>query len=125
MDAFFARTAWRERMAADPVEFPHRYSHPRDVEVSALLSACLAYGRADLFKPKLDALHRAMGASPSDFVRALDPAAAGKLLRGFVYRFNVGADLAVLLLGMGRALREQGSLEQVFVSELERAGTLH
>ncbi|HME92274.1 MAG TPA: DUF2400 domain-containing protein, partial [Myxococcaceae bacterium] len=50
---------------------------------------------------------------------------AGRLLGDFVYRFNVGTDLAVLLLGMGRALREQGGLEAVFVGQLERHGNLH
>lgn len=125
LDAFFAQTPWRERMAADPVEFPHRYSDARDVEVSALLSAALAYGRADLFKPKLRALHGAMGPSPAAFVRDLDVPGAKALLQGFVYRFNVGADIAVLLLGMGRALREQGTLEDVFLEALRETGTLH
>ncbi len=114
-----------ERIAFDPVEFPHRYSDPRDIEVSALLSACLAYGRADLFKPKLEQLHAAMGASPASFVRELDVEGARVLLSGFVYRFNVGTDLAVLLLGMGRALRELGSLEAVFARELAASSSLH
>jgi uncharacterized protein (TIGR02757 family) len=114
----------RERMSSDPVELPHRYSDPRDIEVAALLSACLAYGRVDLFKPKLEALLAQMGPSPAEFVRTLDVRGAAKLLDGFVYRFNVPADLAVLLLGMGKALRAHGSLEAVFVEALERAGTL-
>ena len=121
LDAFFAQTPWRERIEADPVEFPHRYSDPRDIEVAALLSACLAYGRADLFKPKLESLFAQMGPSPADFVRALEVQGAATLLRGFVYRFNVAADLAVLLLGMGRVLREKGSLEQLFVESLVQA----
>lgn len=66
-----------------------------------------------------------MGASPAAFVQGLDPRGASRLLQGFVYRFNVGADLAVLLLGMGRLLREQGSLEAVFARELERTASLH
>ncbi|MEI6226110.1 MAG: DUF2400 family protein, partial [Deltaproteobacteria bacterium] len=41
------------RLLADPVEFPRRYVDPGDVEVAGLLAACLAYGRADLFKPKI------------------------------------------------------------------------
>lgn len=124
LDGFLDRYPHRERIRFDPVEFPHRYGDPRDIEVSALLAASLAYGRADLFRPKLAVLHDAMGASPASFVHDLDVARAAKLLRGFVYRFNVGADLAVLLLGMGKALREEGSLEAVFVDELSRHGAL-
>ncbi|MCP3141066.1 TIGR02757 family protein [Pyxidicoccus xibeiensis] len=125
LDAFLASTDARARIGFDPVEFPHRYTDARDIEVSALLAAALAYGRADLFRPKVDALLRRMGPSPAAFVRALDVSGACALLSGFVYRFNVGTDVAVLLLGMGRALREHGSLEALFVQGLEARGTLH
>ena len=124
LERFFAQTKWHERIGYDPVEFPRRYRDPRDVEVSALLSASLAYGRADLFRPKLETLHRAMGASPAAFVRELDVPRAKALLDGFVYRFNVGTDVAALLLGMGRVLRERGSLEAPFVEGMRAEGVL-
>jgi uncharacterized protein (TIGR02757 family) len=66
-----------------------------------------------------------MGASPATYVRALEVAGASELLHGFVYRFNVGTDVAVLLLGMGRALREHGSLEALFVRGWEAHGSIH
>ena len=112
-------------MGADPVELPRRYADPRDAEVSGLLAACLAYGRVELFKPKVEALLSAMGPSPARFASELDAAGARRLLAGFVYRFNVGTDVAVLLLGAGRALREHGSLEALFVRGLQEGGTLH
>lgn len=112
------------RLAFDPVELPRLYGDPRDAEVTGLLSALLAYGRADLFKPKLRALLGAMGPSPAAFVTRLDAIGAARLLRGFVYRFNVGADLAVLLLGMGWALREKGSLEALFEAQLRGHGSI-
>src|SRR6266849_9632456 len=80
----FVALPQRGRIAFDPVEFPHRYSHPRDIEVVALLSASLAYGRADLFRPKVNAVLRRMGSSPAAFVSQLTPRRAGRLLRGFV-----------------------------------------
>jgi len=125
LEAFLASTDARARIGFDPVEFPHRYTDPRDIEVSALLACALAYGRADLFRPKVESLLSRMGPSPAAFVRALDIPGARELLSGFVYRFNVGTDVAVLLLGMGRALREHGSLESLFVQGLQAEGTLH
>jgi uncharacterized protein (TIGR02757 family) len=96
------------------------------VEVAGLLAALLAYGRVDLFLPKVDRLLRAMGRSPAAYVRGLDVAGARQLLAGFVYRFNVGADVAVLLLGTGAMLRRRGSLEAGFAHHLRQAdGTLH
>jgi len=116
---FVATAPHRARIANDPIELPHRYTDPRDVEVAGLLSASLAYGRVDLFKPKLEALLAQMGRSPAAFVTELDLPGAERLLSGFVYRFNVAADLAVLLLGMGQALRTRGSLEALFLEGLD------
>lgn len=121
LDAFAARGDWADRKRFDPIEFPGRYANPRDVEVAGLLGAALAYGRADLFKPKVDGLLAQMGRSPSDYVAALTVARAAKLLDGFVYRFNLAADLGVLLLGMGAVLRERGSLEAAFEGETQHA----
>ena len=115
---------WRARTAFDPLEFPSRYRDPRDVEVAALLASSLAYGRADLFRPRIAALLDGLGPRPGQAVAALDVPSAAALLRGFVYRFNVGADLAVLLLGAGAALRRHGSLEALFARELARTGEL-
>ena len=123
LDAFSERRGWTERIGADPIEFPHRYRDPRDVEVVALLSASLAYGRADLFKPKIAGLLAPMGEHPARFVAALDVAGAKRLLKGFVYRFNLPTDLGVLLMGMGAALERHGSLEGLFVDSLARTGS--
>lgn len=122
LDPFSEPKAWRQRVAQDPVEFPHRYQGARDVEVVGLLSTCLAYGRADLFKPKIDGVLKGLGSSPARAVEAMTVAEAGRLLKGFVYRFNLAGDLAVLLLGMGAVLRTHGSLEGLFVEGLSRHG---
>ncbi|HEY1906687.1 MAG TPA: TIGR02757 family protein [Myxococcaceae bacterium] len=115
----------RRRLPLDPVSLPHRYRDPRDVEVAGLLAASLAYGRADLFLPKISRLLDGMVPAPAAFVRGLDVTKARSLLSGFVYRFNVGADVAVLLLGMGRMLQRRGSLEAGFVAAREASEDLH
>lgn len=120
LDAFADERPWGDRVRADPVELVLRYERPDDIELAALLCACLAYGRADLFKPKLRALLDAMAPHPAEWVRRATVEDAKKLLEGFVYRFNLPADLAVLLLGAGALMREHGSLEQVFLEGLER-----
>ena len=112
----------RRRLPLDPVSLPHRYRDPGDVEVAGLLAASLAYGRADLFLPKVARILEAMGPSPAASVRSLDVAGARALLSGFVYRFNVAADVAVLLLGMGQMLRRRGSLEAGFLAAREVSG---
>lgn len=118
LDAFVEDRPWVERVAADPVEFAHWYSSPRDVEVAGLLAASLAYGRASLFKVKVAGLLKAMGRSPAAMVAEANVGQIAALTKGFVYRFNVGTDVAVLLMGIGAALRRVGSLEALFVESL-------
>lgn len=118
LDAFTESRPWAERIRADPVEFPHRYGDPRDVEVVALLAASLAYGRADLFKPKVAWVLERLGPRPAHALASLTVPGAVEVSTGFVYRFNVASDLAVLLLGIGRTLDRHGSLEAHFVAGL-------
>lgn len=115
LDEFVEARPWAERVAADPVEFPHRYKDPRDIETVALLSASLAYGRANLFKPKIAGILKGLGPSPARAMSTLTVSDAKELLNGFVYRFNLPSDVAVLLMGMGRQLTAHGSLENAFL----------
>jgi uncharacterized protein (TIGR02757 family) len=110
LEGFLREHDDRARMGFDPIEFPHRYQDPADIEVVALISACLAYGRADLFRPILHRLFQQMGQSPADFAAHFDPARHGEPFRALVYRFNLGSDLAQLVSTIGVSLRELGSL---------------
>lgn len=116
LDDFVESRPWSERVRADPVEFPHRYSDPRDVESVALLAASLAYGRASFFKPKIASILDGLGPSPAKAMAALTVTGARELLDGFVYRFNLPSDVAVLLMGIGAQLKKHGSLENAFLA---------
>jgi len=122
---FLAAAPSRARVGFDPVQFPRRYRRREDCEVAGLVAASLAYGRVEGFAPRVEQLLSGMGRHPGSFLRSLDVAGAGRLLRGFVYRFNVASDLAVLLLGTGRLLRRTGSLEPWVARPLARGDGLH
>jgi uncharacterized protein (TIGR02757 family) len=125
LNPFAAQAPSPLRVGFDPVQFPRRYRRREDVEAAGLLAASLAYGRVGGFVPKLEVLFGAMGRHPGAFLRALDVGGARALLSGFVYRFNVGADVAVLLLGAGKLLRAQGSFEPTLSEPLARGLGLH
>jgi uncharacterized protein (TIGR02757 family) len=111
------------RLSADPVEFPRRYADPGDAEVAGLLAACLAYGRADVFKGKVEQVLAAGGASPAAFAARLAREPDGSVLSGFRYRFNTGEDVAALLAAAGWARAEHGSLGARFAALLGEAGS--
>lgn len=124
LDPFVASFDGAARVGFDPVEAPRRYTSPADQEVAGLLAAGLAYGRADLFRPKLFGLLDEMGDSPAAFVGNFEPATDGRRFASFSYRFNLPADIGALLAGMGQILESHGSLGGFMALLLEREASL-
>ena len=42
LDRFYREYDFQGRMRFDPIEFPHRYKRPEDIEVVAFISSCFA-----------------------------------------------------------------------------------
>jgi uncharacterized protein (TIGR02757 family) len=122
LDALAARIDAAARIGADPVEFPRRYADPDDAEVAGLIASCLAYGRADLFKPVVARILAEMGPSPARFAERFaerpDPAAFGDA----VYRFNRPADVRALVAAIGSLRRAHGSLGARFAALFREEG---
>jgi uncharacterized protein (TIGR02757 family) len=104
------------RLTRDAIEFPLRYAAPDDREVVALLTACLAYGRVDLFGRALEGVLAAMGPSPAAFVREFDRRRHADRFAGFIYRFNRPRDLVAFCVAARDLLARYGSLEKCFVA---------
>lgn len=114
LDRFYRTYPFRERLYRDPIEFPHRYRHPRDIEVSAFIASCLAYGRVELFKAVIDTILTRMGKSPYDFILHFNIAKQRRLFEGIKYRFNENEDLVCLVFLLSGMLRRHVSLEEAF-----------
>lgn len=68
LDRFYKEYNSKERILHDPIEFPHQYKRPEDIEVSGFIASCFAYGKVDLFKPVIRRILSIMGNSPYDFL---------------------------------------------------------
>jgi uncharacterized protein (TIGR02757 family) len=104
------------RVELDAIRFPLRYPDPRDREIVALLSACLAYGRVDLFSRALQGVLASMGASPSVFVTDFEPRRDADAFKDFWYRFNRPRDLVAFCIAARDLLARFGTLETCFVA---------
>lgn len=106
----------------DPVSFPHRFSDRLDIEISAFLTAWIAYGRREHILAKAGSLHDWMGKSPYAFIMEADDGfavlrgEAGEGRRDTFYRFYTFADLRRLCLRLREIYRRYGSLEAAFAS---------
>lgn len=52
----------------DPVQFPHRYTEQKDIEISGLLTAVLSFGNRKMILRKADELDAIMGHSPLEYI---------------------------------------------------------
>jgi len=116
LDRLYREFDYASRLDRDAIQFPMRYADPRDREIVALLTACLAYGRVDLFGRALEGVLAAMGTSPRAFVRDFDPARDAPAFDRFIYRFNRPRDLVALCVALRDVLAGYGTLERCFVS---------
>ena len=101
-------------LESDPVYFPHQYKDPLDIEIVGLISSALAYGKVDLFKPKIAFILGVMGTSPSAYISAFD-SAGERRFDSFVYRFNRGADIVHLLSVIQLIIKDSGSIKNFFL----------
>jgi uncharacterized protein (TIGR02757 family) len=112
------------RVEHDAIRFPLRYRAAEDRELVALLTACLAYGRVDLFGRALEAVLAAMGPSPVAFVREFDPRRDAGRFAGFRYRFNRPLDVVAFCVAAREVLGRHGSLEKCFAAGDSGAGPI-
>ncbi|MFA6989617.1 MAG: TIGR02757 family protein [Candidatus Gastranaerophilaceae bacterium] len=99
----------------DPVQFPHRFRTQTDIEVSALISSCLAYGKREAFIEKLEFIHKIMGNSPADFCLNFDLLRDIHFFENFCYRFTSGTDISLLINSLSLSLKEFTTIENMFM----------
>jgi uncharacterized protein (TIGR02757 family) len=119
LDRFYKDFNFKERVKHDPIEFPHRYCDPDDIEVAAFISSCFAYGRVDLFKPVIESILKPGAKHPAEFISNFSLKKDSKHLKDISYRFNKEKDIICLIYIMSKALRKYRSLKGLFYSHFE------
>ncbi len=105
----------RRHVAPDPLTPVLTQADPADREVTALVAAALAFGKASgIEAAAADALGR-FPAPAADLAR-LNQRAIEARCKGFQYRYVKTAELAGLLWGVREVRRAHGSLEAAFLA---------
>jgi uncharacterized protein (TIGR02757 family) len=106
----------REYVSPDPLEFLYLYDDAADREVVGLIASSLAYGRVASILASSRKVLGVLGENPSDTLACADFPTLASRLSGFKHRFNDETEMAKFLCGIGAALREYGTLENLFCS---------
>lgn len=104
-----ARINSTDFIAADPVQFPRRYSEPADIEIVSLLAAHLAWGNRKMICRDIERLLEMMTPSPSVWVRNGAFESVPDDLN--IHRTFFGRNLKHLLRGLESILREYPTLD--------------
>ncbi len=114
LENLYRRYNRRRFISPDPLEVVYEFASPADRELVALIAALLAYGRVQQILISVRRVLAILGPSPSRSLCEAPEGSWSPKLSGFRHRFQTGREVAALLEGMGREIRESGSLEAGF-----------
>lgn len=103
-------------VSPDPLQFLYDYPRASDREVVGLIASGLAYGRVAQILKSVGRVLGVLGERPAEYLKASSFADHEAALCGFVHRFTDCGEMCLFLDAIGRALREYGSLEELFLS---------
>lgn len=106
----------------DPLAFLYDWEAVKDREIVGLVAACLAYGRVAQILKSVSAVIEKLGPSPYRFVTRKTLKIMQETFSGFRHRFADGDQMAALLYGAGRVIRQFGSLENSLAASLTPDG---
>lgn len=102
----------------DPISIPHQFSKKEDIEISAFLTATIAWGQRITILNNAAKLMRMMGNEPYRFTLEATEADI-KPFETFVHRTFNGIDAAYFLRALRHSYQHLGGLEAAFSSGLK------
>lgn len=99
----------------DPVQVLNQFQKPEEIEIAALISSALAFGKIELFKPVIQKILDMGKGDLKQFVIDFNLAKDRKLFKNLYYRIWTGNDLLCLILALQHILTRYGSLQNLFL----------
>ena len=98
---------------SDPIQIPHQFDLKEDIEISALLTATIAWGNRKSIIQSANQMMDLMGRAPYDFIlqhtiKDLES------FRSFVHRTFNGEDAVTFIRGIKHLYTNYGGLEPIF-----------
>jgi uncharacterized protein (TIGR02757 family) len=111
-------------IGTDPVQVPHRFSDPKDIEIAAFLTATLSWGNKRTIIAKAGELLSMMPGGPHHFVTECSDRELTRFLP-FVHRTFNGWDAVYFIQALQGIFRVEGSLKELFQQSYARHGDLY
>lgn len=111
-----------EFIESDPIQIPHQFSRKEDIEISAFLTATIAWGNRKSILNNSNRLMGLLGNSPYDFVMNASEDNLNSL-SGFVHRTFNGDDLTYFIKALRYSYASLGGLESIFTNHSTATST--
>ena len=102
-----------EFIETDPIQIPHTYTIPEDIEIAGFLTATIAWGQRKSIIANAHKLMQLMGNNPSDFIINAGNEQVTRL-KSFVHRTFQGDDCVFFLYALRNIYKNHGGLKSVF-----------
>ncbi len=113
----------KDFILSDPLQVPHMFDEPSDIEISAFLTATIAWGQRSTIIKKAKLLMQMMEYRPTDFILN-----AGKAeynyLSGFQHRTFNGTDSVYFISALKNIYLNHGGLKGLFENHYLGTGSL-
>ncbi len=103
---------------SDPIQIPHQFSLKEDIEISAFLTATIAWGKRKMIIDNANKIMSFMGNSPYDFVMHHNSNQLDKI-NGSIHRTFNGIDFQYFIKSFKNIYQNHSGLEAVFAKNAE------
>ena len=108
-----------EFLESDPIQIPHLFTLKEDIEISAFLTATIAWGNRKSIISNAHKMMELMDHAPYDFIQNHQEDDLDKL-QNFVHRTFNGVDLVYFVKSLKNIYQYRGGLEGVFTSNINK-----
>ncbi|WP_046755758.1 TIGR02757 family protein [Kordia jejudonensis] len=100
---------------SDPIQIPYQFEQKEDIEISAFLTATIAWGNRKMINNNAKKMMNLLGNSPYDFVMQHSEEDL-ESLQSFVHRTFNGTDFVFFIKALQNIYKNHGGLEAVFAN---------
>lgn len=110
LDELVLKYETKDFIKDDPIQFPHRFKKPKDIELAGFIASMFAFGNRKVFIKKLEELFNLFQNEPVNFIENFER----KSLKGFNYRFAKESDVEEIFLVLKKLYFSNSTLEDLF-----------
>jgi len=106
----------RSKIEPDPLQFPHRYTNEKDIEISAFIASIFAYGTVTQINKTLNLIFSQMENSPLEYLTSKKISDIQNSFKSIKHRFYTSEDIICLFNFLRDIYLRNESIKSIFLN---------